>query len=127
MSLSLQFHDSEVRQAQTAGADLSVAFSAASVRSSDRQNGIDGYVLNLEMLLTQATWTGARADGVGRLSTGALSIDGVPLSPVPLPLARAGKVALTLTFANGTLLSIAARSVLIRFSGEPRWVESYAC
>ena len=89
--------------------------------------GSRNVALITDLSVTQATWSGALADGVGRLSTGALSIDGVPLSPVPLPLARAGKVALTLTFANGTLLSIAARSVLIRFSGEPRWVESYAC
>lgn len=127
MNLSLQFHDSEVRDVQATGEGLIVAFSAAAVRSSDRRNGADGYVMNLEMLLTRATWSGAPADGVGRLSTGVLSIDDVPISPLPLPFARDGQVEVRLNFANGTLLSIAAAAVALRFSGEPRWVESYAC
>ena len=130
MNLTFQFHDSEVRQVQAAGAasaDLDVAFSAAAVRSPDRQNGADGYVLNLEMRLTRATGSGTLADGVGRLSAGALCIDGVPLSPVPLPMARDGRVELTLNFTNGTLLSIAAVAIEFRFAGDVRFVESFAC
>ena len=130
MNLTFQFHDSEVRQVQAAGAasaDLDVAFSAAAVRSPDRQNGADGYVLNLEMRLTGAAWSGTLADGVGRLSAGALCIDGVPLSPVPLPMARDGRVELTLNFTNGTLLSIAAVAIEFRFAGDVRFVESFAC
>ena len=61
MTLALQFHDSEVRQVQATGDDLSVEFSAAAVHSSDRQNGSDGYALNLEMRLTAASWSGALA------------------------------------------------------------------
>jgi hypothetical protein len=127
MNLVLQFHDSEVRQIRANGDELSVAFSAASVRRVGSAARSEGYVSNLELRLAGATWAGPLADAVGSLSTGALSIDGVPVSPVPLPWACEGRVAVTLDFANGTRLTLAARSVELRFAGEPRLVESYVC
>ncbi len=127
MTLVLQFHDSEVRQISANGDELCVAFSAASVRRLDTVDRREGYVLNLEMQLAGVACEGSLAEAVGRLSSGALCADGAHVSPVPLPWAREGQVAVTLNFANGTALSVAARSVELRFAGEPRWVESYAC
>jgi hypothetical protein len=130
MTLTLRFHDSEVRAVHATDDHLSVQFSAASV---GRSAGLpdtpfaEGHVPNLDLLLTQATWSGALNDAVGRLSAGALAVDGVRVAPVPLPCVRTGSVAVELNFANGTVLSIAANSVEIRFLGEPRFFESHAC
>lgn len=127
MNLTLQFHDSEVARVESDGDRLSVRFSAASVRQGGGGVATEGHVSNLEMLMARAAWSGSLDDAVGRLSSGSLRVDDEPVGPLALPLAREGRVAVTLSFANGAALSITAASIALRFDGEPRWIESYAC
>ena len=130
MNVALEFHDSEVSASQSKDGGLSVAFSAAYVHHSEGVPGVDtgsGYVQALEMLLQQATWSGSLGSCLGRLSDGHISVGGQHLPLVPLPYESRGPVKVELVFQNGESLTATAGRAIIRFVGEPRFVESFRC
>jgi hypothetical protein len=130
MNVALEFHDSEVSAVQPQGEDLSISFSAAYVHRSEGAPGVDagsGYAQALEILLQRATWSGELRACLGRLSGGHLCSDGQRLPLVPLPYESAGPISVELVFQNGDSLTATAERAVIRFTGEPRFVESFKC
>jgi hypothetical protein len=127
---ALEFHDSKVRGAQKAEADLLLTFSAAYIHRSNGRPGVDagaGYAAELLIVFREAEWAGDLAACQGKLSEGELVVGGERLSMVPLPYAASGGVSAELQFANGSALSIRASSVECLPTGDERFVESYAC
>jgi hypothetical protein len=130
MNAALEFHDSEVSTVQSKDRDLSILFSAAYVHRSEGEQGVDagsGYAQALEILLQRASWSGELGACLGRLSNGYLSSGGQRLSLVPLPYEFDGPISVELVFQNGESLTATAERVVIRFLGEPRFVESFKC
>ena len=131
MNVALEFHDSEVSTVQPNGEDLSISFSAAYVHRSEGAPGVDagsGYVQALEMLLHRATWSGELRACLGRLSGGYLCSGGQRLPLVPLPYESAGgPIRVEFVFQNGESLTATAERIVVRFTGEPRFVESFKC
>jgi hypothetical protein len=81
----------------------------------------------LEMLLYQATWSGVLGSCLGKLSEGQMFVGEQRLSLVPLPFESSEPVKLDLMFQNGESLTAFASRAAIRFTGEPRFVESFGC
>ena len=120
----LEFHDSEVRSSTLTADALTVAFSAAFVQVDGAGAG---YVQSLEMAFTGAGVDGPLADSVGRLSHGKLWVDGVALPALPFPYTAPAPVRMELQFSNGTRLTITATTLVCRFTGDAKFVESFAC
>ncbi|HSD37545.1 MAG TPA: hypothetical protein VLC92_08540 [Rhodocyclaceae bacterium] len=130
MNVALEFHDSQVSKIDSLGRDLSVSFSSAYIHRSVGKPGVDsgsGYIGPVEMLLSEADWAGPLNECMGKLSDGRLSVAGKPFALVPLPSEHTGRIALELVFANGAALTATAQSLVVRFSGEPHFVESFFC
>jgi hypothetical protein len=129
MNFILEFHDSQVSKVQAGAEGLHIAFSSAYAHRSGDTPGdvISGYVRPVEMLLSASVWNGPLEECIGKLSGGALCLDGQPLPRVPLPYENSGQIALELIFANGSALTAMAQSVVVRFSGEAHFVESFFC
>jgi len=130
MNTALEFHDSQVSKIDMLGSALSVAFSSAYVHRSVGKPGVDsgsGYVGPVEMLLSEASWAGPLDECIGKLSDGKLSVAGEPFALVPLPSEHIDQISLELVFANGAMLTATATSLVVRFSGEPHFVESFFC
>jgi hypothetical protein len=130
MNTALEFHDSQVSKIATRGGDLSATFSSAYIHRSVDKPGVNsgsGYVGPVEMLLSEAIWAGPLHECIGKLSDGKLSVAGKPFALVPLPSEHIGPIALELVFANGAVLTATAQSLVVRFSGEPHFVESFFC
>lgn len=124
MQGELEFHDSEVRRIALDGDTLTLAFSAAFVQA---EGAGAGYVQSLVLACTGASVDGPLANGIGRLSHGKLWVDGVALPALPFPYTAPGPVRLALQFSNGTRLAITATTLECRFTGDPKFVESFAC
>ena len=120
----VEFHDSEVGRITLDDGALTLAFSAAFVLA---EGAGAGYVQSLVITGTQATVDGPLADGVGRLSQGTLWVDGVALPALPFPYTAPGTVRMELQFSNGIRLTLTAASLVCRFTGDARFVESFAC
>lgn len=130
MNVALEFHDSEVSTIQPKDGDLSILFSAAYVHRSEGAPGVDagsGYTQALEIVLQRASWSGDLSACLGRLSGGCLCSGGQRLPLVPLPFQSDSPVSIELVFQNGESLASTAESVVVRFKGEPRFVESFKC
>ena len=130
MNSALEFHDSEVASVHRMGDTLCVRFSAAYVHRSQGRPGFDagaGYAQSLELRFQQAEWSGDLPSCLGRLSDGRLRDGDDTLSLVPLPYRSRGPVAAELVFQNGEVLSVRSASAALRFTGDPRFVESHAC
>lgn len=122
MQGQLEFHDSEVRSSTLLAGTLTIAFSAACVQAENA-----GYVQSLVLELTEAAVDGPLTGGIGRLLHGTLWVDGVALPAVRFPYTVSGRVRMELQFANGIHLAISATSLVCRLTGDPRFVESFAC
>ena len=126
----LQFHDSEVSCVESVKGDVHVSFSAAHVQRSHGTPGRDvshGYAQAVELCLYQAAWSGILNECVGSLSEGELKVDGCAIKRVPLPFQNTGVVTLQLQFSNGAWLSATGTSVDVFQSGQPQFVENFAC
>ena len=121
---TLAFHDSEIHSVAMLADTLTLAFSAAYVQLADKRSG---YMQSVKMEFRQATWVGPTADCVGRLSDGTLWVNGAPQAPLTLPYASAGPVRVELRFSNGANLAISAQAMVCRCTGDPQFVESFAC
>ncbi|WP_394787224.1 hypothetical protein [Rhodoferax sp.] len=124
MPTLFEFHDSEVRRIAAQDGALQILFAAAFVRVGTASSG---YAQSLEMQFLDARWDGILADCIGRLSDGRLLAGASAQSSIPLPYASAGPVQVELQFSNGARLQIRAASLLCRFTGDPQFVESFAC
>ena len=130
MNTALEFHDSNVLTVEADAGSVRVLFSAAYVHRSERTPGIDsgdGYVQEVVLHITNATWKGLPEECVGKISDGDLLIAGAPLRLVPLPFEATGEVRLELQFTNGATLLASGTSVRLRHLDEPRFVERFAC
>lgn len=130
INAGLEFHDSEVWGVESHANSLTVVFSAAYVHRSSGRPGLDagsGYAQSVEMEFSDATWVGSLPECVGRLSDGQVVSNGVAKSVIELPYSSCGPVSAELQFTNGSLLSVSASALVCRFTGEPRFIESFSC
>jgi hypothetical protein len=126
----LTFEGSEVSPVHAVGDTLHIVFSAARVRepASGTAPGREGHVRSLEMRLEQALpWPHALGDFIGGLSHGRIEAGGNTVSSVSLPWHVDVPCRVELGFLGGSVLSVSARSVSIRFTGEPRFCEDLSC
>ena len=130
MQTTLDFHGSEIDRIEAADRGLTLLFSAAHVHRTDdgsRLGGVSGFLDALEMRFDNATWNGALADCLGRLTDGKLVADGVPQLRPALPCTHTNGVRVELQFANGVQLFMTAASLVCRFTREPHFVEDFRC
>ena len=130
MHTTLEFHGSEIDRIEAADRGLTILFSAAHVHRTDdgsRLGGVSGFLDALEMRFDNATWNGALADCLGRLTDGKLVADGVPQLRPALPCTHTNGVRVELQFANGVQLFMTAASLVCRFTREPHFVEDFRC
>jgi len=130
MNAALEFHDSEVSSVEGTGSKLCVRFSAAYVHHSDGLPGKDagtGYVQTLEFVFYEAQWSGNLGMCLGSLWKGQVRQGERTMSLVPLPYRSIEPIEGEFEFENGEHLSVRAASAVIRLTGEPRFVERYAC
>ncbi|MEC5385175.1 hypothetical protein VVD49_05535 [Uliginosibacterium sp. H3] len=129
MNIAIEFHDSQVNAVQPGTDGLHIAFSSAFAHRSGGEPGDadSGYVRPVEILLSDATWVGPLNECVGKLASGKLAVAGEELAILPLPSEFTGQIALELAFSNGATLTTTAKSLVVRFSGEPHFVESFFC
>lgn len=130
MNAALEFHDSEVGLVEVGDGTLSVQFAAAYVHQSEGRPGFDsgaGYVQKLELLFRGAQWVGDPHLCFGKLSDGQLREGEQVRSLIPLPYESRVPVEVELVFQNGERLSVKSESAVLLSTGEPRFVESYAC
>ena len=122
------FHDSEVRHiaAHADAGILEIAFSAARIRAADAGPGEDGYLAGVTLALADARWTGPVAVCIGRIASGAVTVDGVHRATLPLGADLAGALRLELQFANGSQLHADARRLAIHAEGARR-TDDFAC
>jgi hypothetical protein len=122
------FHDSEVRRV-AADADtgtLEIAFSAARIRGAGAVAGEDGYLEGVTLALVDAHWTGPVAVCIGRIASGAVTIDHVHRAALPLGTTLAGALRLELQFANGSQLHADAGRLALHAEGARR-TDDFAC
>jgi hypothetical protein len=124
MNFALEFHDSEVRRVAADGDTLRVEFSAAAVH---RQDGDRGWLSTVVATLSQAAWTGELGQAFGKLGDGSLRVAGTLVPRPALPAEFAGDIALTLRFANGTVLAAQGRALAWTVADEERFTPDHSC
>jgi hypothetical protein len=124
MGFALEFHDSEVRDAVADGNTVRVRLSAAAVRSDA---GERGWLPGVALTLADATLAGDTAHAFGKLAEGRLRQDGRDIAALAVPVTLAGRIELTLRFANGTQLSARGRSLALSVADDARFAEDLSC
>ncbi len=124
MSLTLEFHDSEIRDVVADGTGLRVRLAAASVRDAD---GRRGWMPSVQLVLADATATGDLRHAFGKITEGRLSHGGQALARLALPIALDGAVKLALRLANGTALDVRARALAASVDPGARFTEDLSC
>jgi hypothetical protein len=124
----LLFHDSEVRRvaADADAGTLEIHFSAARVRESGAQGDDDAYLGGVTLALAQARWTGPVAVCIGRIASGAVTMEHAHLATLPLSADLSGELRLELQFANGSQLHAEARRLAVHAEGATR-TGDFAC
>jgi hypothetical protein len=124
MSFALEFHDSEVRRVAADGDTLRIEFSAAAVRGPGTAHG---WLPTVVATLSQAAWTGDATQAFGKLSDGNLQVAGTRVPRPALPSALTGAIALTLRFANGTVLAAHGRALALTHADDAHLAEDLSC
>ncbi len=127
---SFEFHDSEVSWTEMRNGHFIVRFSAACVHPAGSKSTMDAtlvYAQSVELVCHAATIDILDDGCIGRISEGALSIQGQRLRRPALPGDIQGDVILELCFANQSVCRIRCVGVSISSVGEPRHIESYRC
>lgn len=131
MDWTLELHGSEVLSTEADDErQLRLRFSAALVRPTQGTSLDDeAYVKGVDLLFTQATWTGELALCVGALSDSAVAIghQGAVLRHLALGFSATGRIRAEFNFRSGTTLAVSAGSVRCLPPDDPRFVPSYAC
>jgi hypothetical protein len=126
----VEFHDSEISSIETDGADAIVKFSAAYVHRSSGRPGIDsgaGFLQALELICI-GVQSFHKEDGcVGELSGGFLAKGKQQMCLVPIPYETSEECTLELLFTNGSRAHIRASGIILRPTGDARFVESFSC
>jgi hypothetical protein len=124
--MQLVFADSEVAGIDVLGDGLRVRFAAAAVEPSGG-SGEAGYLLDFDLLLQGATWTGDPAACFGRLVDGWLSDSVSRLTRLELPFDGPGPWDAVFAFPHGVQLAARASHVTAVPRGDQRFRPSYAC
>jgi hypothetical protein len=121
--LTLVLADSEVRAVHADAAGLRVRFAAANVR----RDGVAGWQAGVTLALPGARCAGDPAAAFGRLAEGRLRVDGLESRTLAVPARVAGAVALSLHFANGAALDIAADGLACDVAADGAFKEDFSC
>ena len=124
MRFALEFHDSEVRDVVADAGSVRLRLSAAAVRN---EVGERGWLTGVVLTLADAVLDGDAAHAFGKLVEGRLRHDGRDLARPALPGMLCGRIELALRLANGTQLSVHARSIALDVAGDARFAEDLSC
>jgi hypothetical protein len=124
MSLTLEFHDSEILDVVSNGDRLAVRFSAASARRDGRERG---WLRGVTLTLSPAAITGDLGQAFGKVTEGWLRQDGQSVGTLSLPVALSGEVALLLRFANGAQVNASGRALAISAGPDAVFFEDLSC
>ena len=114
MNLSVEFHDSELAEATVLPQALRLLLRPAMLHSSPGRAGIDSgsvYSAAVELLLAQPTVLTGAIGSLGKLSDGALELDGEAHTVVPLPFNFAGPIRVWFELATGEQIEINATAL----------------
>lgn len=120
---SLDFGDSEVAALSLQGGTLRLRFSVARVVVQ----GEAGYLKSVMLILSDVRVDGTLDGCVGTLAEGRLRVDGRTVSPLPLPFAAAGRIALELRWRNRCSLNVSAAAVQLQQAGTGTLFADHAC
>lgn len=131
----LHWADSEVARVVREGTDVLVHLAAAQVAElHDAPDGPGepsvGHVRHLVLRLPQAALesNAPLGDAIGRLSQGRLKLgEQAPANGLAVPCRYPMRAQLSLAFANGTQVDIAASGLVATFGGDPDYRPSLAC
>ena len=124
MGFVLDFPDSEVRDVAAQDGAVRVRFAAASVRDAA---GDRGWLPSVELTLSDATLAGDAPHAFGKLSEGRLRHDGRDIARPTVPGTLAGRIELTLRFANGTQVIAHGRSLALVVADGARFAPDLSC
>jgi hypothetical protein len=130
MELSLVFADSEVASVESEANAVCIRLSAAHVLRqplSGEGKADEGFARGVVLLLKGASLNAAEGHFVGSLEQSRVRIGDAWSSTLALPSSALCDVSLELTFANQSLLVLAASGIECRFEGEPNFAESLFC
>ena len=88
---------------------------------------MEGFSRSVVLLLKKANLNAAEGHFIGSLAQGRVRIGSAWSSTLALPSSHLGHVSLELSFANQSLLVLAASRIECRFEGEPNFAESLFC
>ena len=127
-SYVLTLEDSEVSSLQLIAGRCSVHFPAVvAVQAAVDGATTTGHALGVQIVLGGAALQRGDLTGLGRLRRGEITVDGAVLQSLQPGGAWHGSVVMQLEFANGTTCSLSATTLACAFTGDARFVESYAC
>jgi hypothetical protein len=124
MSLTLEFHDSEILDVMSNGDTLEVRFSAASARRDGQERG---WLRDVALTLSQAEITGDLGHAFGKVAQGWVRHDGQSVGTLALPVALSGELALLLRFANGAQVSASGRALAVSAGPDAVFFEDLSC
>jgi hypothetical protein len=130
MPLALLLADSEVASVTRQGNTLVIRLAAASVERAAHQPGQapeTGYSQGISLWLHEAAVEADTSPLIGRISRGALLVDGAAMPSVPVPFETSAPVRLELHLAHRSHFVASGRGMSVRFDGEANFSESFAC
>lgn len=129
MNRGVEFHDSEVRLIEHPQGSVRMFFEPAYIHVSNGRPGVDsgeGHVQAAELVFETATCDEIPPECSGALSDGAVTVDGVSYSLLPVPFIATGEVSAYFIFCTGAILKLSAKSVLCTVYGPSRFIETFA-
>lgn len=130
MQFTLFLADSEVSSVTRQGGALVIRLAAASVERSSPQPGPapdTGYSQGVSLSLREAAVEAEASPLVGRVSQGALHVDGTSTPSTPIPFETSAPVRLELHLAHRSHVVASGRGLSVRFDGDANFRESLAC
>jgi hypothetical protein len=124
MRFTLQFHDSELRDAVADGAVVRLRFAAAAVRNAA---GERGWLASVQLEFSAATLHGDATHAFGKITEGRLRHDDRGGAPLAVPGSLAGDLELVLRLGNGTQFVARGRALVASVDHGARFTPDLSC
>ena len=124
MSLTLEFPDSEIRDAVVDGAAVRLRFSAAAVRNDA---GERGWLTSVQLEFTAAVVRGDTTHAFGKIAEGRLRHGGRGVARLAVPGTLADDLELALRLANGTQFVVRGDALASSVADGARFTPDLSC
>lgn len=129
MGSALELHGSRVDRVDLIDGVATVHFPHAYIHKSKGKPGRDagsGWSQEAELILAQATVTGALTALPNTVAEGFLEVGGVALEPIPLPFKRKVRARLYLQFADGAAIEVLGDKPFLQLLGSASFLEDFS-